>query len=88
VVNCRAFETPMNHSVIRRFQDACKTLDIPCLLEKSFGGSDNNILAERGISGIVLACAMNQCHSCEEYTTVDELVRISELTRVLMTGVA
>lgn len=83
-IGCRAYETPLGHPVIRRFETACQTLHLPSSLHQTFGGSDNNILAEYGISGIVLACAMNQCHSCTEYTTVDELVRISELTKVLM----
>ncbi|NLL77792.1 MAG: M20/M25/M40 family metallo-hydrolase [Clostridiales bacterium] len=86
ITNCQAYETPKDHSVVIRFEEACRTLNIPFSLLRTFGGSDNNVLAEHGITGIVLACAMNRCHSCEEYTTVEELVRIAELTRVLMTS--
>jgi tripeptide aminopeptidase len=86
ITNCQAYETPKEHPVVRRFEAACETLNIPCSLHQTFGGSDNNAMAEHGITGIVLACAMNQCHSCEEYTTEEELARIAELTRVLMTS--
>ncbi len=86
ITNCQAYETPKEHPVVRRFEAACETLNIPSSLQQTFGGSDNNAMAEHGITGIVLACAMNQCHSCEEYTTEEELARIAELTRVLMTS--
>ncbi|MDD3569965.1 MAG: M20/M25/M40 family metallo-hydrolase [Lachnospiraceae bacterium] len=85
-IGCKAYETPKNHLVVRRFEAACKTLNLPFSLQQTFGGSDNNILAQNGIAGIVLSCAMNQCHSCDEYTTIDELVKIAELTKVLMTS--
>lgn len=82
---CKAYATPMNHPVIKRFEKVCGELKLPFLPVKTFGGSDNNILAEHGISGIVLASAMNQCHSCEEYTSIEELMRAAELTLSLMT---
>jgi tripeptide aminopeptidase len=82
---CEAFETPLEHPIIKRMEAACKKLDLQFLPESTFGGSDNNIFAGKGITGIVLASAMNKCHSTEEYTTVRELERIAELTLSLMT---
>lgn len=82
--NCQAYKTPLNHTVVKRFEAVCNKLDLPFSLVETFGGSDNNVLSEHGIIGIVLACAMNGCHSCGEYTTVDELTRIAEVTRELM----
>ena len=84
-IGCKAYETPMDHHVIRHFQAACRALNLPFSLHKTFGVSDNNIFAEHGITGIVLASGMNQCHSCDEYTTIDELVKIAELTSILTT---
>lgn len=83
---CPAYETDPSHPVIKRFEAACGRLGIPSGLIKTFGGSDNNILSGFDIKGIVLACAINDCHSLREYTTVDELARISELTLELMTA--
>ncbi len=71
--------------MVKRFERACRALGLPCSLSGTFGGSDNNVLAQHGISGIVLANAMYRCHSTEEYTTADELERIARLTLYLMT---
>lgn len=84
-VNCKAYEVQTDGPVIRRFERACDKLGIECMPGETFGGSDNNIFAENGINGIVLACAMNSCHSCEEYTSAAELKKISALVRTLMT---
>lgn len=72
------------HPVVSRFRRACKAVDLPCTLTSTFGGSDNNYLALHGISGIVPATAMNQVHSCQEYTTVSELEHAAKLALQLM----
>lgn len=79
-----AYEIPLDHPVVKRFERVCDEQRLPTALLQTFGGSDNNCFAKHGISGIVVANAMNQCHSCEEYTTVDELYTIAELTISLM----
>lgn len=83
-MHIEAYETPLNHPVVMRFQEVCEKLDIPCKLCSTFGGSDNNNLEQHGIKGLVLAAAMNSCHSNEEYTSVSELERITEVTIQLM----
>ena len=82
----RAYETPLNHSVVKRFQDVCEKLGIPCRLCSTLGGSDNNNIEQHGINGLVLAAAMNGCHSCEECTSVGELEKITEIAVELMKG--
>lgn len=82
----RAYATPTNHPVIIRFEKACDRLGLPVSLIKTFGGSDNNIIAQNGIVGLVLASAMNRVHACDEFTTVEEIIRIAELTLQLMTS--
>jgi tripeptide aminopeptidase len=83
--NCEAYRTPLEHPVVRRLQKVCGERQLPCSLVRTFGGSDNNVLATQGIAGIVLASAMHNCHSCEEFTTAEELIRLAELTLSLMT---
>lgn len=39
---------------------------------------------KEGIRGIVVACAMNDCHSVSEYTTIDELEKSALLALHLM----
>ncbi len=82
---CKAYEIEKDHIVIKRFQKVCEELKIDVSMEKTFGGSDNNNFVLHGIVGIVIACAMNQVHSCSEYTTVEELVRITSIVEKLMT---
>ena len=81
---CRAYSTPKEHPVAVRFVNACKKMGVPGDLISTFGGSDNNHLAQYGITGLVLATAMNQCHSLNEYTTVDELCNAATLALELM----
>jgi len=83
-MHIEAYETPLNHPVVMRFQDVCDKLDITCRLCSTFGGSDNNNIEQHGIKGLVLASAMNSCHSNEEYTSVGELERITKITIELM----
>lgn len=83
-VNVSAYRTDPESAVVRRFQSACGQSGLSSRLLPTFGGSDNNYLAQRGIQGIVVATAMNSCHSTSEYTTVDELARSAGLALALM----
>lgn len=82
---CIAYEVEENHPVIQRFQKVCKDLEYETKLTTTSGGSDNNNFLLNGIKGIVLACGMNQVHSCDEYTTISELMKISNIVLKLMT---
>lgn len=80
----RAYRTPEEHPCMGRFRRACESLGLPCTLIKTFGGSDQSNLFQHGISGLVLASAMELVHSCQEYVEIAELVKITELVRFLM----
>ena len=80
-----AYHTPEDHPVVKRFRRACRKLDLPGRTTVTLGGSDNNILALHGITGIVLSCGMNSVHSTEEYTCVRDLVKGAELVAELLT---
>lgn len=84
-LGCRAYETTKDHPVIQRFQRACHEMNLPGTLEKTFGGSDNNVFAQNGITGLVVSSAMYQCHSLKEYAPVEEMIQLAELTRLLIT---
>ncbi len=82
--NCIAYCTDTNHRVSKRFEKVCQKLGLDGKLCSTYGGSDNNHLALHGISGLVAATAMNNCHSLSEYTSEAELIRAAKLTLVLM----
>lgn len=74
-----AYRTDKSDLVVRNFQRACRKAGLECSLRETFGGSDNNNYMLHDITGIVVACAMNNVHSCREYTTQDELVKSAQL---------
>lgn len=79
-----AYRVDPARPVVQRFKAACTGLGLPVTLRQTYGGSDNNALALHGVEGIVVATAMNQCHSCAEYTTEEELDRAAALALALM----
>lgn len=84
-IGCKAFETAIDDPCTKRFSAACERLGLTPSLVQTFGGSDNNIFSQsETFNGIVLASAMEQCHSCAEYTTVDQLGACAALTLELM----
>ena len=74
-------------SVVQRFLRAAKKTAKRTKPEciTTYGGSDANRLNENGIETIVLACAMENSHALDEYTTIAELERSAELVLHLMT---
>ena len=83
-IHIKAYETDQSSPVVEVFRQACEKLNIPVELTTTFGGSDNNIFAEHGIEGLVLASAMYQMHSCQEYTTVDGLEKTAKIVVELL----
>ncbi|HWT27756.1 MAG TPA: M20/M25/M40 family metallo-hydrolase [Mobilitalea sp.] len=83
---CLAYKVEQEHPVVRRFEKACAELGYEFSYIDTFGGSDNNNFMRYGITGIVVACGMNQVHSCSEYTHIEELAKCSEIVLRLMTG--
>jgi len=81
----QAYRTPEDAPVVTRYAAVCREMGLPYEPITSFGGSDNNVLAQKGIAGIVCASAMHRCHSREEYSTVAELTALAELILRLIT---
>ena len=71
--NIIAYKTNEQSPVVTRFQKICQKNALPYSMTSTFGGSDNNFFALHGIEGLVLATAMNHCHSTKEYTDINEL---------------
>lgn len=80
----RAYAIDMNSRAVKRFEEACAQMGVEPVLDETFGGSDLNVFANRGMEGLVVASAMENCHSCREYTTVDELCRVGQMVLTLM----
>lgn len=81
---CISYNIDENEAVVARFLKVCKELGYETHLTTTFGGSDNNNFVRHGIQGIVIACGMNQIHSCSEYTHIEELVKCSSIVVKLL----
>lgn len=78
------YHTPEDHPVVKRFKRACEKLDLPGRTTYTLGGSDNNILALHGITGIVLSCGMQQVHSTREFAQIEDLMAGAALVAELL----
>ena len=82
----RSYAVSPKREVVKRFLAVAQER-MRCIKPEritTYGGSDANRLNEHGIETIVLACAMNKCHSTEEYTVLNELEKSAQLTLGLM----
>ena len=84
---CRSYNINLNEPVVKKFVKVCHALGYKSEMLKTFGGSDNNVFVEKGISGIVIACGMNSVHSTDEYTSLEELSKCANIVIGLMTKI-
>lgn len=63
----------------KRYVKAIEMQRLVPVFEKTFGGSDNNVFAQHGIEGLVIATSMNQVHSCREYTNLSEIGQVIQI---------
>ena len=80
----KAYYVDESHPVAERFRNACEKIGVKSEIVETYGGSDNNQFNPMGIDGLVVSCGMNNCHSCDEYTTVGHLEKSAELALELM----
>lgn len=78
------YQVEPDHPVVTRFTEACEMLGLPVRLVATGGGSDNNILALHGITGIVLSCGMSRVHSCQEEISIRDLTDTAKLVQLLI----
>lgn len=82
-----AYSCSEDTEVCRRFRRAAEAIGaVPedgKFFVSTFGGSDNNNFAAKGLPGIVPACGMYNPHSVHEYTRVEDLQKGAELVAAL-----
>jgi len=81
-----AYGVPEDSAVVRRFKAACEAVGIEPKLTSSTGGSDNSVLSQKGIRGIVVACGMHEIHSVNEYTRLSELTAMAKVVEQIITS--
>jgi len=83
-VELRAYETPPDSPVVKRFLRACKKTGITPNIHSTYGGSDLNNFVLHGITGLVIACSMHEVHSPREYSNLHELENCVRLVMEMM----
>lgn len=84
-VYLKAYELKDDNVVVNNFIEACKSIGIDSKLRTTFGGSDNNEIMNYGINGCVLSCGMYNVHSTKEYIKVDEVYKVIQIIKYLLT---
>ena len=62
----------------KQFAKIYEKLNISSKLQVIAGGSDSNIFAKQGFNSIIIGVGMNNVHTVEEYSEIDELVKTTE----------
>ena len=75
-----------SNSAVNRYQKALAGQGRKAIPKKSFGGSDVNVLVRNGIDGLCIYNPMHEIHTVNEYTTVEELLEMLELIKLLILG--
>lgn len=83
-INIKAYAVEKNSGVVQRFCRACGKIGVEPELTETFGGSDNNVIVNQGIDGVVLSCGMNNAHSVHEYIEMEDLVKGAALVKELI----
>lgn len=78
-VDICAYETSLTSAAAESYRRAAEKAGVEARLCKTFGGSDNNVFAQYGIEGLVVATSMNQVHTCKEYSNVHEIVKVAQI---------
>ncbi len=87
-IRLKAYKANENEtgSALELYNRALAAIGESSFPKKSFGGSDNNVLVRNGIDGLCIYNAMHEIHTVNEYTTVEELVNLTQLIKNSMTG--
>ena len=85
-VNIIAYETPLEGSAVAAYRRAVEQEGLTLSLYKTFGGSDQNVFAQHGIEGLVIATSMNRVHTCQEYCSIPEIAQVSRILLGLLNG--
>ncbi|MBN2852273.1 MAG: M20/M25/M40 family metallo-hydrolase [Clostridia bacterium] len=67
-----------------KFEKACQLMNLPFKKEHGGGGSDTNIIYSKGIKALNISTGMDKVHSVEERIKIDDLFKISELIKIIV----
>jgi tripeptide aminopeptidase len=80
-----AYKLDENEELIKDVEKIMKKLNINVEKISSGGGSDANILNEKGLKAVNLGFGGNHAHTLKENLKIDDFIKLGELTYKLMT---
>lgn len=83
-IHLKAYRVPDDSPALYGYRNVIEDKGIAFAPEISFGGSDCNILRQKGIDGITIANAMWNIHTTDEYTFVGDMAKVTEIIKELM----
>lgn len=75
----KTFKIEDDDLFLKDITSSFESIGIEPIIQSAGGGSDANILNDRGIKSLVLATGMNKIHTLEEYIKVEDLVNMTKL---------
>ena len=80
-----AFNVEEKDDIIRILETAYGKAGIPLKLVATGGGSDTNIISQKGIQAVNISVGMDKVHSVEEQICINDLVKAAEfLVEIIM----
>ena len=86
VSNYRSYRLEPTAAPVRRAGEAARRLGLSVRHRSTGGGSDANVLNERGVPSAVLCCGFEKVHTCEERMAVSQLTLLAEWVAAILTG--
>lgn len=82
-----AFNIDEQDEIISVLKTASQSTGVELKLEATGGGSDTNIINEKGIKAVDVSVGMDKVHSVEEQILIDDLVKAADFLVAIITSV-
>lgn len=80
-----AMQLQRENSVLRRVEEAARSIGMELTYERAGGGSDANIFNSYGLSTAILATGMTNVHTTTEQVTLQDMADLTRLLLALLT---
>ncbi len=79
-----SFKVDPSDEIVQRVSSAFASIGIPSFTQATGGGSDTNVINQKGIRAVNLGIGERKAHSLEEHIFVKDLVNVSRLVLALI----
>jgi len=80
----KSFFIDSKAKVLLKFKKACEVGSLSFITEHGGGGSDTNIISQLGIKSLNISTGMEKVHSVEERIKLNDIIKISELIKIIV----